>query len=114
MDRMSDKHTERDDMVERRELLTELLGDIFVMEEAYWSLVLRLLPGAIACPIVAHLLNYRAGCKAKELKVLPYEGIELPFYPDFTQQVQDVLKQFIPAKQKLQELQLEYSMLYPA
>ncbi|KAJ1181536.1 hypothetical protein NDU88_006743 [Pleurodeles waltl] len=60
-------------------------------------------------------LNYRAWdvalCKARKLGELCHNGPELLLYPDFTQQVQQVRRQFILAKCKLQ---VEYSMLYPA
>ncbi|KAJ1084039.1 hypothetical protein NDU88_004194 [Pleurodeles waltl] len=53
-------------------------------------------------------------CTGQELKELRYEGEVLVLYPDFMQQAHKTPKHFVPDKRKLQELKLEYNMLYSA
>ncbi|KAJ1189349.1 hypothetical protein NDU88_006097 [Pleurodeles waltl] len=106
-----------------KSLLIQLLGRdtfsaFFVVERAHRSLPARPLPGAPPRPVIARLLNYRdrdaALRRARELKTLRYECMTLSLYSDFILQVQEVRKQFLPAKKQLRELQLDYRMLYPA
>ncbi|KAJ1155078.1 hypothetical protein NDU88_007814 [Pleurodeles waltl] len=51
---------------------------------------------------------------ARELKVLKYENAEISIYLDFTQQAKEAKGLFLPAKRKLRELYIEFSMLYAA
>ncbi|KAJ1217615.1 hypothetical protein NDU88_005208 [Pleurodeles waltl] len=104
-------------------LLIQLLGQdtfsaFFVVEQAHRSLAARPPSGVPPRPVIARLLNYRdrdaALKRARELKTLRYEGMTLSLYPDFTLQVQEVRKQFLPGKKQLRDLQLDYRMLYPA
>ncbi|KAJ1081880.1 hypothetical protein NDU88_002052 [Pleurodeles waltl] len=86
-------------------LLIQLLGrqtflDMFVVESEHRSLAACPPPGAPPRPVTDKLLNYR--------------DRDAALYPDFTQQVQEALRQFIPAKRQLRELQMNYCMLYPA
>ncbi|KAJ1124670.1 hypothetical protein NDU88_003119 [Pleurodeles waltl] len=98
-------------------LLVQVLGQdtfssLFVVERALRSLATRPPLGAPPRPIIAKLLNYRdrnaALGRARELKTLQHEGMAISLYLDFTQQVQEA------GKRQLQELHLEYRMLYPA
>lgn len=104
-------------------LLTDLLGaetfsNVFIVERAHRSLGPRPRPGAPPRPIIAKLLNYRdrdaALRVARERQVLSFEGSTLSLYPDFTAQVQEARRHFVPMKRQLKEMGLEYAMLYPA
>ncbi|KAJ1120546.1 hypothetical protein NDU88_008711 [Pleurodeles waltl] len=104
-------------------LLVQLLGrdtfsSTFVVERANCSLVAQPPPGTSPKPIIVKLLNYRdhdaALRRARELKTLQHEGMTISLYTDFTQQVQEAIRQFITGKRQLRDLQLEYHMLDPA
>ncbi|KAJ1113585.1 hypothetical protein NDU88_001827 [Pleurodeles waltl] len=111
----------RIDNMERfvEQLLQDLLGRdsfLFMAEQVHRLLAPQQLPGAPPKPIL--LLNFRdmdaALQRAQELKELKYAGTTMSLYPDFTEQVQDARKLFLPAKCKLKDFNMDYSMLYPA
>ncbi|KAJ1150912.1 hypothetical protein NDU88_003699 [Pleurodeles waltl] len=61
----------------------------------------------------SQFLQY-AGLLRMAREVVHHEGAELSIFPEFTQHVQKVQSQFLSDKRKLQELNLEYAMSYPA
>ncbi|KAJ1107612.1 hypothetical protein NDU88_005002 [Pleurodeles waltl] len=74
--------------------------------------------GAKPHPVIAVFLNYRdcdaALRKAQKLGACRHEGSELSIYPAFTQQVLEAHNEFLSVKCKLQERNLENSVLYSA
>lgn len=104
-------------------LLQELFGadqfsSVFIVERAHRTLAPQPPPGTTPRPIVARLLNYRDRDQvlrlAQEKQAVLHGGNKLEFYPDYTMAVQLARKEFNPAKQKLRELGVAYTMQYPA
>ncbi|KAJ1199216.1 hypothetical protein NDU88_003054 [Pleurodeles waltl] len=98
------------------QVISDLLGgetfsDMFFVEHPHRTLASQPIPGAAPRPTIARLLNCKdrdaALLRATELR---HGEIEMSLYADFTQQVQEASKQFIPVKQKLWKLQLKYNM----
>ncbi|KAJ1204435.1 hypothetical protein NDU88_008213 [Pleurodeles waltl] len=93
-------------------------SDIFVVDHAHCSLVPRPLTGALHHPVMTKLLNYKdydaALRRVQELKTVRPEGSNISLYPDFTQHVQEASRLSLPAKCKLQVLNLEFRKYYPA
>lgn len=75
-------------------------------------------PGAHPRPMIARILHFRdresifrAACTGGELQ---YNGNRISIYPDFSAATQKQRASFIHVKKRLRDLQLPYSMLYPA
>lgn len=87
------------------------------VERAHRSLGPRPPPGGVPRPIIARLLNYRDRDTALRMareKILTYEGMDFTMYPDFTAAVQEARRKFLPVKQKLRKVQIDFALMYPA
>lgn len=101
-----------------RELFSSDLSDLFLIERAHRTLSPRPQPGMSPRPIIARVLNYRdrdAILKsAREKGMLHYQGNKIEVYPDYTMQVQNARRTFLPAKKIFQQLGTRYALIYPA
>ena len=69
-------------------------------------------------PILARLLNFQDKPKilrlAREKGDLSFQGSRVNIYPDFSAGELEKRRQFDPVKKKLHELDIKYSVQYPA
>ncbi|KAJ1092036.1 hypothetical protein NDU88_005150 [Pleurodeles waltl] len=88
----------------------ESFSKILIAEGAHHALMAQPPPEAAGRPIITWLLNYR-----DTVLLLARERCTLQFiYPDFTLAVQEACRKYFPIKQKLQQANVRYAMLYSA
>ncbi|XP_068127183.1 uncharacterized protein [Hyperolius riggenbachi] len=93
-------------------------SSFFAVERAHRLTTKKEIPGNYPRPIILKLLNFRDRDEilkaARKEGDIYFQSSRLMIFPDYTNETQKQRRSFQQVKEKLRELQLPYSMLFPA
>lgn len=93
-------------------------SNTFAIERAHRIAPRTSTPGGHPRPFIFKLLCFRDKVtilqKARELRNIQHNGARISIYPDFSPELQRQRAKFGDCKRKLQQLRVNYALLYPA
>lgn len=102
----------------KENMVNNTFSRLFAIERAHRVPSKPPSPGSHPHPMIARILHFRDRenilCAARTMGDLQFNGNRISIYPDFSSATQKQRASFVHVKKRLRDLQLAYSMLYPA